>query len=120
MKVDVQRSVVRVDGAVGQDDRDAGFLRFLQHRVPARFDDRRERDDVDLLLDEGADGLDLVLLLLLRVGEFQLDAGLGRGFLDRFGVGRAPAALGADLGEAEHDFLACCGVPAHLGCLESP
>ena len=55
--------------------------------------------------DIATNGLDLVLLLLLRIGEFQFDTRfLGR-FLDRYGVGRTPFAFGADLGEAQRDFL---------------
>ena len=100
---DPQRVVLHVDGAVGQDDRDLRGLGFPQHGVPAGLDHRREGDHVHLLRDEGADRLDLVFLLLLRVGELQLDAGLLGGRLDRLGVGGAPFALGADLAEAQHD-----------------
>jgi hypothetical protein len=49
-------------------------------------DHRREGDHVDLLGDEAADRLDLVLLLLLRVGELQLDACFLGGGLDRLAV----------------------------------
>ena len=49
-------------------------LGLLQDRVPAGLDDRAEGDHVDLLLDVGPDRLDLVLLLLLGVGELQVDA----------------------------------------------
>ena len=56
-----------------------------------------------LLRDERAQRLDLVFLLLLRVGETQVDAGFRRRALNGLGVGRAPFALGADLAEAEHD-----------------
>ncbi len=54
-----------------------GGLGFLQHGLPAGLHHRREGDDVHALRDEGADGLDLVFLLLLRVGELQRDARLG-------------------------------------------
>ena len=74
----IQGVVRHFDGAVGQDHRDLGGLGLAQHRLPAGFDHRRERDHVDLLRDEGADRLDLVLLLLLRVGELQRDAGFLR------------------------------------------
>ena len=66
----------RVDAAVEQDDRDLGFLGFGQHVIPAGGDDRRDEDRVDALGDEAADRLDLVFLLLLRVGELQVDAAL--------------------------------------------
>ena len=79
--------------------------RFREHRVPARFHHRRERDDVDLLRDEAAQRLDLVFLLLLRVREAQVDVAGARRGLDRFGVRGAPFAFGADLAESEHDAL---------------
>ena len=104
MKLTHSAVVLLVDGAVGQDHRDLRRLGLAQHRAPAGLDHRREGDHVDLLRDEGADRLDLVLLLLLRVGELQLDAGLLGRRLDRLGVGGAPFALGADLREAEHDL----------------
>ena len=78
---------------------------FGEDRVPAGLDYRRDADHVDPLRDERADGLDLVFLLLLRVGELQLDAQTARGLLDRAGVGRAPLALGADLGKPHHQIL---------------
>ena len=103
-EADVQRRIAG-DRAVGEDHGNAGGLGFLQHRVPAGFDHRRERDHVHLLRDERAQRLDLVFLLLLRVGEAQVDVHGGGGGLDRLGVRRAPFALGADLAEAEHDAL---------------
>ena len=64
----------RIDAAVEQDDRDFGFLGFGQHVVPAGGDDGGDQDGVDALGDEAADGLDLVFLLLLRIGELEVDA----------------------------------------------
>src|SRR5699024_5730640 len=53
-----------------------------------------------------AQGLDLVLLLLLRIDERQVDAVLLRqARLDGLGVRRAPSALGAQLGEADLDHV---------------
>ena len=89
-----------LDGAIGEDHRDVRGLGFAQHRFPAGFDHRRERDDVDALRDERAQRLDLVFLLLLRVGESQRDAGLGAALWIGLGVGGAPFAFGADLAEA--------------------
>jgi hypothetical protein len=100
-----QRVVLHVDRAVGEDHRNLRGLGLAQHRLPTGLDHGREGDHVDLLRDEGADGADLIFLLLLRVGEFEVDAGiLGRG-LDRFRVGGAPFAFGADLREAQHDLF---------------
>ena len=99
----IQRVVGYLDGAVGEDHRDVRGLGFAQHGLPAGFDHRRKRDDVDALRDERAQRLDLVFLFLLRVGEAQRDAGFGGGGLHGGGVGRAPFAFRADLAEAEHD-----------------
>jgi hypothetical protein len=113
----VERLVLRVDRAVGQDDGDVGGLGLLEHGVPAGLDDRGERDDVDPLGDVGPDRLDLVLLLLLRVGELQVEAGLlGQRVLDGLRVGGAPAALRADLREADGDEVpAAPGVATGVG-----
>ena len=67
----------RIDVAVKQHDRDLGFLGLLQHRIPAARHDRREEDGVNALRDKGADRLDLVLLLLLGVGDLERDLSLG-------------------------------------------
>ncbi|BCB87770.1 hypothetical protein Psuf_050830 [Phytohabitans suffuscus] len=100
----VEGGVGGVDGAVGEDDGDAGVFGFFEDGVPAGLDDGGEGDDVDLLLDEGADGFDLVFLFLLGVGEFEVDSGLFGRVLDRLGVRGAPAGLRADLGEPECDL----------------
>src|SRR2546430_5029373 len=102
---DPERVVLHVDVAVGEDDRDLRRLRLAEDRLPARLDHGRESDDVHLLGDEGTDGLDLVLLLLLRVGELEVDVLLGGGLLDGLGVRSPPLALGADLREAKDDLL---------------
>ena len=105
-----------VDGAVDQHDRDAGVLDLLQDLVPAGLDHRGERDDVDVLGDEVPQRLDLVLLLLLRVDEVEVEAGLlGEARLDRLGVRGAPAALGAELGEAHADQVVTAVVATATG-----
>ena len=109
----VERRVLAVDGTVGEHHGDAGRLGLVEHRVPAGLDDGREGDVVDALLDVGADRLDLVLLLLLRVGELELDARLVEGGLDVLGVGGAPARLRADLREPDDEFFDGHGA---LGC----
>src|SRR6266850_4264959 len=102
---DPERVILHVYVPVGEDDGDPGRLRLAEHRLPARLDHRRESDDVHLLGDEGADGLDLVLLLLLRVGELEGDVRLDGGVLDGLGVRGPPFALGADLRKSEDDLL---------------
>src|SRR5690606_37609969 len=92
-----------IDATVEQDDGDLGFLGFGQDLIPASGDDRRHEDGIDTLGDEAADGLDLVFLLLLGVGEFEIDAA-GLGFLLGYrGFSGAPAGLRADLRKAD-DF----------------
>src|SRR6185369_8076007 len=102
---DVQRVIAYIDRAVGEDDGDLRDLGLTQHRFPPGLDDRRERDHIHALRDERAERLDLVFLLLLRVGELELDARRLRGGLDGVRVRRAPLALGANLAEPEHDRL---------------
>ena len=67
----VERLVLGVDRAVGEDHGDVRGLGLLEDGVPAGLDHGRERDVVDALRDVGPDRLDLVLLLLLRVGELR-------------------------------------------------
>src|SRR5690606_7546929 len=58
-------------------------------------------DSVNALGDEAADGLDLVFLLLLGVGELEVDAAF-LGLLPGHGcLGGAPARFRADLREAD-------------------
>ncbi len=64
--------------AVDHDDGDAGLLSFLKDGAVAGLDEGGEEDGVDLASDEGADRLDLVLLLLLRVGVDQRKLGSSR------------------------------------------
>ena len=90
------------NAAVYQHHGDAGVLGFLKHGVPAGLHDGAESDDIHVGGNEGADGLNLVLLLLLGVGELQGNAGVLGGLLDVVGVGGAPLAFGANLSEA-HD-----------------
>ena len=82
MNVTYRLSSRNFGAAIGKDHRNPRLLGFAKHRLKSSFDDRGEYDHIDLLGDEGADGLDLVLLLLLGVGEFQIDAALGRLVLD--------------------------------------
>src|SRR5690606_22098361 len=105
--------------SVGQDDGDAGGLRLVEHGVPSGLDNRGERDVVDALLDVRADRLDLVLLLLLSVGELQLDTGLFEGRLDVLGVGGTPSGLRADLSEADDELVERLALSATRGITAS-
>ncbi len=99
----IQRGVGDFHRAVGEHHRDAGRLGLLQHGVPAGFHHGREGDHIHLLRDERAQCLDLVFLLLLTVGELELEFGFHQRILDGAGVGRAPFTLGAHLAEAHGD-----------------
>ena len=59
------------DGAVDNDDRDIGILGFRENSIPAGFNHWGQRNDIHTLLDAGADGRDLVFLLLLGIREDQ-------------------------------------------------
>ncbi|MNP44571.1 hypothetical protein D3C76_1384360 [compost metagenome] len=94
---DIQRGILGVHGAVCQNDGNSRVLRLLKYGIPARFDHRRERNHIDLLLNKGTDRLDLVLLLLLGVREFQRIAGFFCRILNGLGVRTTPAALRPNL-----------------------
>jgi hypothetical protein len=55
--------------------------------------------------DERTHGADLVLLFALTIGELEHDTALLGLIFHRVGVGRAPGALRARLGETNGDFL---------------
>ena len=94
-------AVGRVHGPVEQDHGDLGVGGLLQHFVPAVGDDGGQKDGIDTLGDEAPDRLDLVFLLLLGVGELEVDPPL-LGFLPGHrGLGGAPAGFGTDLAEAD-------------------
>ena len=63
---------VGAHAAVHDNHRDVGILGLSQDGIPAILDHRGQRDHVHALLDAGAHGRDLVLLLLLGVREDQL------------------------------------------------
>jgi hypothetical protein len=94
---DEEGFIRRVDVAVGEENRDAGLLGLAEHLIPTGDDHRRDDDRVDLLGDERANRLELLLFLPLGVGEFEVDSFLLRLFLHVLGKGRAPVALIADL-----------------------
>jgi hypothetical protein len=68
--------------------------------------DGAEGDHLDALLHERADRRDLLLLLAVGVGEFEVDVGGFGRILDGRRVGRPPPALGAHLGEAHGELTA--------------
>ena len=85
-----------------------GILGFGQDSIPAGFNHWRQRNHIHTLLDAGADGRDLVFLLLLGIGEDQLlDAQLFGGLLERSRIGRAPVTFGAELREAHNQVRKC-------------
>ena len=75
---------------------------FLEDGFPPGLYHRGDADDVYLLCDEGADRLDLILLLLLSISELKSDAQVLRGFLNGNCIGRAPFALSAQLGKTDN------------------
>ena len=102
----VKRLIRHAHAAIDEHHGNFRLLRFAQHRLPARLDDRREDDRIDALRDEAAHRLDLVLLFALRVGEFEVHAALLAFAFDRLRLRRAPRALRADLRETDGEFLA--------------
>ena len=104
--VRVVQARVGVDAAVFEDDHLAGGLRFLEDVVIAGHVERGEDDDVDRwVLVELVERRDLVLELVLRVVELEVDAELRRGLLEGGRVRGAPAALGPGLDEADRRTL---------------
>ena len=72
----IEAVVLRLDHPVHQNHRDARRPGLLKHRLPAGDVQGHEEDVVHLLLDELADGGDLVLLLLPGVLKEEAVAGL--------------------------------------------
>ena len=96
--------------AVDHDHGNARRTRFGQHRVPALHGGRSQHNVVHALVDEIADGCDLPLLFLLGVIQNQAVAVFFRqGGAHALGVGVAPVALGAHLGEAHDDGISVGG-----------
>ncbi len=90
-----------IDLAVEKHNRNFCFLGFLQHRIPACRNHWRDQDCIDALRNEAANGLDLVFLLLLCVGEFQCMAALFSFLLGDAGFGCTPARFRTDLRKAD-------------------
>jgi hypothetical protein len=53
------------------------FLDLAHHRLPAGFYDGRESNHIHILSDKGSKRFDLIFLLLLSVGELEIDAAFG-------------------------------------------
>ena len=83
-------------------------LRLLQDMLPAVLHDGRDGDHVHLIGEEGADGADLLCLLLLGIFKHQPHARAFRGGLHIHATADAPLALRAQLGKAKQN-------PARLG-----
>ncbi|MNH10112.1 hypothetical protein D3C79_695800 [compost metagenome] len=92
-----QGVILHADIAIQQKDGNIGFLGFLQYGVPTGLHDGGNKDGIHTLGNKGANGLDLVLLLLLGISNFQDDTAflcLGFGYRS---FGRPPARLGTYL-----------------------
>ncbi|MPN54984.1 hypothetical protein SDC9_202663 [bioreactor metagenome] len=82
----------------------------MQYGVPTGLGNRGQYDVVDLLLNEVANGGDLIFLFLLCVVKNQFVAiGLGKGALHALGVCCAPIAFGANLRETDNDQVVAAG-----------
>ena len=55
--------------AIQYNQRDTGLFHLGEDGIPAALDNWRDADNIDALRDERADGLDLIFLPLLRIGE---------------------------------------------------
>ncbi len=93
----VERLVFNINGTVEEDHRDLRVFRLFQHRLPAGRHHRRDENRVHALGDKRTHRFDLVLLLLLAIGDFQRNAALLRLAFRNAGFRRAPARFRADL-----------------------
>ena len=82
-------------------------LDFAQRRLPPGLDDGRKGYHVHVLRNERTQRLDLVFLLLLRIGKLKLDAAFGCLGFEGLGIRRPPSALRADLRKANYDLFVC-------------
>ncbi len=87
------------DIAIQQEHGDLGLFCFLQYRVPACLHHGGNKDGVHALGNKGANGLDLVLLFLLGIGNLQGNAAFLCLALGHRGFCRPPAGLRPYLGE---------------------
>ena len=86
--------------AVDENDGNLRGFRLFEDIFPARRHNWRQANDIHILRDERADGFDLVLLLLLRVGEQQFDAALRGLFLNGHRTCFTPIGFRANLAES--------------------
>ncbi len=103
---DELRVLVGLDVAVEHEDRDLGIDRLLHHAGQAGRFLRRDQQRVDFLADQVLDVGDLLLGLVLAVGDDELDLGMLRGFGDDVLVELdAPRLDRGRLREADLPFL---------------
>ena len=96
------------DIAIQQEDRDLGLFRLLQYRLPASLYHGGNKDGIHPLGNKGANGLDLVLLFLLGIGNFQDDAAfLGLALGDRCFCS-SPPGFRTNLREAHGHLCRIC------------
>ncbi len=93
----IERFVFYVDGTVKQEDRNFSIFGFLQHRLPARGDNRGNKDGIHALSDKRAHRFNLVLLLLLTIGDFQRNTALFGLTFRHIRFSGAPARFRSDL-----------------------
>src|SRR5690606_9976311 len=106
-----------------QDDGDLGLLRELERILPAGCLGGREQDHVDLVVDEGGEGIQLRLLIrrARRRRVLQVEARLGaERVLDGLLVRVAPAALRPDRDESDGGELVAAATAAVRGPAVAP
>ena len=91
--------------AVNNNNRDFGIFSFFENRIPTRFYDRNEGDNVNALSDKGTNSFNLIFLFLLSIRELEVDTSFFSCFLNGFRVGRSPFGFRSDLGEAHGNLL---------------
>ncbi len=93
----IERFVFNIDGTVEQEDWNFSIFGFLQHRLPARGDNRGNKDGIHALSDKRAHRFNLVLLLLLTIGDFQRNTALFSLTFRHIRFSGAPAGFRSDL-----------------------
>ena len=80
---------------------------YYQNVVPAVLNYGAKNNNVNLVYNKGSYGLDLVFLLLFRIGINELDSLCLRSFLYAFCIACAPFAFCPNLGKAYDNAFFC-------------